>query len=66
MAGQARADEKIIGYHSHIAVHEDSTMTVRETIKVRVEGQKIKRGIYRDFPTRYKDTWGTATSSASK
>ena len=58
MAGQTYAAEKIIGYHSHIVVHEDSTMTVRETIKVRVEGQKIKRGIYRDFPTRYKDHLG--------
>ena len=33
-------------------------MTVRETIKVRSAGKKIKRGIYRDFPTRYKDKLG--------
>ncbi|MDP8249189.1 MAG: DUF2207 domain-containing protein [Candidatus Tritonobacter lacicola] len=58
MAEQSSADERILSYHSHITVHEDSSMTVRETIKVRSEGKKIKRGIYRDFPTRYKDHLG--------
>jgi uncharacterized membrane protein YgcG len=34
-------------------------MTVRETITVSAEGRKIKRGIYRDFPTTYRDNHGT-------
>jgi len=33
-------------------------MTVTETIVVSAEGKRIKRGIYRDFPTRYPDRWG--------
>ena len=39
---------------SDIAVHQDGSMTVTETIRVRAEGRNIKRGIYRDFPTRYR------------
>jgi len=50
--------EKILSYHSHITVHKDSSMTVSETIKVYASGRKIKRGIYRDFPTRYRDHFG--------
>jgi uncharacterized membrane protein YgcG len=30
-------------------------MLVEEHIRVRAEGQKIRRGIYRDFPTKYRD-----------
>ncbi len=33
-------------------------MTVRETIRLKSEGDKIKRGIYRDFPVRYRDNFG--------
>jgi len=33
-------------------------MSVEEVIKVRAEGQEIKRGIFRDFPTDYKDELG--------
>ncbi|MDP2157142.1 MAG: DUF2207 domain-containing protein, partial [Nitrospirota bacterium] len=52
----AQADERILSFHSDITVYQDSTMTVKETIKVRAEGVNIKRGIYRDFPTKYKDS----------
>ena len=52
----AAAEERILNFHSEITVHEDATMTVEETITVRAEGNQIKRGIYRDFPTRYKDS----------
>jgi hypothetical protein len=34
-------------------VNKDSTLVVRETIKVICENDKIKHGIYRDFPTSY-------------
>lgn len=50
--------ERILAYHSDITVDRDSSMTVRETIKVHCAGRKIERGIYRDFPTRYKDPRG--------
>ena len=33
-------------------------MLVTETIKVQAESKSIKRGIYRDFPTDYKDRLG--------
>ena len=52
------ADERILNFHSDITVHEDASMTVTETITVRAEGNQIKRGIYRDFPTRYNDESG--------
>jgi uncharacterized membrane protein YgcG len=50
----ARADERILSYHSDITVRADSELEVRETIRVRAEGVSIKRGIYRDFPTFYE------------
>ena len=56
-AGNAQAQERIVNFDSEIWVHPDSTMTVRETITVIAEGRSIKRGIYRDFPTTYKDRY---------
>jgi len=50
--------ERILSFQSEIAVHEDASMTVRETIKVHANGDQIKHGIYRDFPTIYKARWG--------
>ncbi len=55
----AHADERILSFHSDITVREDATMNVRETIVVRTEGDQIKHGIYRDFPTEYKGKYGT-------
>ena len=51
----ALADERILEFHSDILVHSDGWIDVRETIRVRAEGAQIRRGIYRDFPTRYRD-----------
>ncbi len=56
----AQYDERILSFHSRIVVHQDSSMTVTETIRVRSAGMNIKRGIYRDFPIRYKDRFGNA------
>ena len=47
--------ERILNYSSYITVHKDRTLTIRETIKVVSTGQQIQRGIYRTFPTKYKD-----------
>ncbi len=54
----AMADERILDYQSDIRIHENGTLTVSETIRVRAQGNNIRRGIYRDFPTRYKDRLG--------
>ncbi len=58
IAGRAEAREEIREYISEIIVHTDGGMTVTETITVKAEGNKIRRGIYRDFPTTYKDRHG--------
>jgi uncharacterized membrane protein YgcG len=57
---QAFADERILDFHSDVMVHPDSSMTVTETIRVRAEGQRIRHGIYRDFPTIYSGTSASA------
>jgi len=54
----ARADERILAWQSDIHVLPDSTLEVRETLRVRAEGQQIRRGLLRDFPTRYVDRHG--------
>lgn len=58
LANPAFGREEILDYLSNISIAADRTMTVRETITVRAEGQQIKRGIYRDFPTDYRDQNG--------
>jgi uncharacterized membrane protein YgcG len=52
------ATEEILDYHSDIRVQQDASLLVRETIRVRGAGVQIHHGIYRDFPTRYKDQLG--------
>jgi hypothetical protein len=54
--------EQILSYDSDITVHQDASMQVREIIKVRALGEQIKHGIYRDFPTVYKDRAGNRYS----
>lgn len=54
----ASAEERILRYVSDVAVEQNGTLAVAETIRVRSEGEEIKRGIYRDFPTRYRDRHG--------
>ena len=58
LAMPAFAQERILSYGSAIAVNADGSMDVTETIKVHAEGTNIRRGIYRDFPTRYRDRYG--------
>ncbi len=54
----APAGERITSFHSEIRVLPDGYVEVTETITVTAEGRQIKRGIYRDFPTRYEDRLG--------
>ncbi|MEI6288763.1 MAG: DUF2207 domain-containing protein, partial [bacterium] len=50
--------EKINSFDSQITVNQDGSMIVTETIAVTSLGEEIVHGIYRDFPTRYKDKNG--------
>jgi uncharacterized membrane protein YgcG len=54
----APAAERILDYHSAIEVHPDASVTVTETIVAQAAGELIRRGIYRDFPTDYRDRLG--------
>jgi uncharacterized membrane protein YgcG len=55
------AEERILDFHSDIVIIPDGWIEVTETIRVRAEGQRIRRGIYRDFPTEYRDRLGNET-----
>jgi hypothetical protein len=52
------AAERVVDFHSDIAIHADGSLGVRERITVEAEGRRIKRGIFRDFPTDYRDRSG--------
>lgn len=54
----ALATEKIISFDAEIWIQKDGSLNVRETITVDAEGDRIKRGIYRDFPTTYTSERG--------
>jgi uncharacterized membrane protein YgcG len=58
------ADERILDYQSDIRVEPGGELTVTERIRVRAEGRDIRRGIYRDFPTDYRDRWGNHVTAA--
>jgi len=55
LGAAAMAQERILSFDSDITVNSDGSLDVVETIVVNAEGQQIRRGIFRDFPTRYKD-----------
>lgn len=50
----AAAIERILQFVSDVRVEKNSDLLVTETIRVQAEGREIRRGILRDFPTRYK------------
>jgi len=56
------ADEYIESFHSDIEVRFNGDLYVTETIVVRAESKSIRRGIYRDFPTLYKNPQGRSMS----
>ncbi|MBV9884093.1 MAG: DUF2207 domain-containing protein, partial [Sphingomonadaceae bacterium] len=45
--------ERIVSYYSDIQVAADASLHVTETIRVEAEGERIRHGIFRDFPTAY-------------
>jgi len=58
VAEPVHAQERIVSYDSEIDVLADGALEIAEHITVVAEGQNIRRGIYRDFPTRYRDRLG--------
>jgi uncharacterized membrane protein YgcG len=55
----AAAVERVLLFVSDVVVEKNGDLTVTETIRVQAEGDKIRRGIQRDFPTTYTRNDGT-------
>jgi uncharacterized membrane protein YgcG len=53
-AAPAAAQERILLFVSDVQVQPNGDLIVVETIRVQAEGREIRRGILRDFPTRYR------------
>ena len=58
-AAPATAAEVIYSFNSNVSVAKDGELTVTETVRVQAEGREIRHGIYRDFPTTFRDAGGT-------
>jgi uncharacterized membrane protein YgcG len=58
LASAVSAQERILEFESDIVVGADGRLDVTETIRVHAEGDRIRRGIYRDQYTDYEDTYG--------
>ena len=58
LAPALHAQERILSYDCALTLAADGSLDVVETLRVRAEGHDIRRGIYRDFPTRYRDRYG--------
>ncbi len=64
LAAQER--ERIVEFRSDVVVGTDGALTVTETIRVVAMGEEIKRGIIRDFPTRYTGRQGQSVNVGFK
>ena len=58
-ATAASAEERISRFVSDVQIRKDASLDVTETIDIRAEHNRINRGIYRDFPTRYRGRNGS-------
>ena len=50
--------ERILDFQSNVVILADASLEVTETIKVMALGKEIKRGIIREFPTKYRGALG--------
>jgi uncharacterized membrane protein YgcG len=50
-----RQVEGIVDFHSDIILQDDASLAVTETITVFANSGQIRHGIYREFPTDYRD-----------
>jgi hypothetical protein len=51
-AGAQQQRERILSFDADITINKDGSLAVVETIDVYAAGREIKRGIFRDLPTR--------------
>lgn len=58
MAIPVLAQERVVDFASTVFIQQDGELLVTENITVDAEGRQIKRGIVREFPTRYTDKQG--------
>jgi uncharacterized membrane protein YgcG len=49
--------ERILDFHSDITLEDEGSLQVTETITVISAGNKVRHGIFRDFPTTYTDPY---------
>lgn len=52
------ADERVLDFAAEVRIQRDGSLRVTENITVEAMGDQIKRGIVREFPTRYTDDKG--------
>ena len=52
------SSERILNYYTELDLNIDGTLFIIENITVKAEGNKIQRGIMREFPTKYQDKHG--------
>jgi uncharacterized membrane protein YgcG len=64
LSGPLTAQERIRSYDVDLDIRADGSLDVTERVAVYAEGQQIRRGIYRDFPTRYEDRYGNRVKVA--
>jgi uncharacterized membrane protein YgcG len=57
-APAVQAEERITDFSSRVEVLSSGILSVTETITVTAEGNQIRHGIFRDFPTHYTDQNG--------
>ena len=57
-AEAARPPERILSFGSRITVNTDASMLVTEITWILSTAEQIRRGIFRDFPTTYRDRTG--------
>jgi hypothetical protein len=60
----ADSAEVISRFASDITIGRDASLMISETIEVVAEGRDIRRGIYRDLPTRFEDRLGNQITVA--
>ena len=58
LVAPAFAAEEILSFDSGVKVEKNGDLIVTETIRVHVESDQIRRGIYRDFPTTHENPEG--------
>ena len=57
-AGDVAAEERSLDFSSTVLIDPDGSLLVSEDITVRSEGDQIKRGSVREFPTIYRGAEG--------